>query len=92
MHNARFGVESPSGVLLTVNLGAVRATVEEDSRRAAVIHLVVVDLHIVATFGRDDSCKYQARNGDIVFGRQVSKHASGGGMREKRELSTKEGV
>ena len=42
------------GVLLTVDLGAVRTPVEEDSRRSAVVDLVVVDRHVVAAFGSDD--------------------------------------
>ena len=41
--------------MLTVHLGAVRAAVEENSRRASVIDLVVVYLHIVAALRRDNS-------------------------------------
>ena len=51
----RDSVWKPQAVVLTVHLGAVRAAVEENSRRASVIDLVVVYLHIVAALRRDNS-------------------------------------
>lgn len=46
--------------ILTVNLGVVGAAVEEDAHgiRPAVVDIVVVDLDVVATLGRDDAFIY----------------------------------
>lgn len=48
----------------TVNLGVVRAAVEEDARSqgSTVVHLVIGDHYIVASFRSDDACTTKKKN------------------------------
>lgn len=47
---------------LTVNLALVATAMKEDADLLPVVHIVVVDAHVVATLRCDDTCKQHGPN------------------------------